>query len=89
MVQASLLGSILSNLLLVLGFCFLFGGFYHESQKFNITVAQTSASLLAISVGSLIIPGIFALQIPNDANEHLLLSVSRGCAVCVIFGFVN
>jgi len=37
-VQASLLGSMLSNLLLVLGMCFFFGGLNHKEQDFNITV---------------------------------------------------
>jgi uncharacterized membrane protein len=37
-VQASLLGSMLSNLLLVLGMCFFFGGFKHKEQEFNMTV---------------------------------------------------
>jgi Ca2+/Na+ antiporter len=37
-VQASLLGSMLSNLLLVLGMCFFFGGMKHKEQKFNMTV---------------------------------------------------
>lgn len=37
-VQASLLGSMLSNLLLVLGMCFFAGGLRHKEQEFNMTV---------------------------------------------------
>jgi Ca2+:H+ antiporter len=37
-VQASLLGSMLSNLLLVMGMCFFFGGLKHKEQSFNVTV---------------------------------------------------
>jgi len=37
-VQASLLGSMLSNLLLVLGMCFFFGGLKYKEQEFNLTV---------------------------------------------------
>ncbi len=55
-VQTSLVGSVLSNLLLVLGFCFVAGGFNRSEQFFNTTVAQTAASLLALSVASLIVP---------------------------------
>jgi Ca2+:H+ antiporter len=58
-VQTSLIGSMLSNLLLVLGMCFFFGGIHRLEQFFNETVAQTAASLLALSVGSLIIPTAF------------------------------
>jgi Sodium/calcium exchanger protein len=38
LVQASLLGSMLSNLLLVLGMCFFFGGCTRKEQSFNMTV---------------------------------------------------
>jgi len=55
----SLIGSILSNLLLVMGMCFFFGGLNRVEQHFNVTVAQTASSLLALAVGSLIIPAAF------------------------------
>ncbi|CAN0563207.1 unnamed protein product, partial [Ectocarpus sp. 12 AP-2014] len=38
-VQASLLGSVFSNMLLVLGCCFFFGGLKHKEQRFNSTSA--------------------------------------------------
>jgi len=59
-VQTSLIGSMLSNLLLVLGMCFFLGGINRVKQYFNITVAQTASSLLALAIGSLIIPTAFA-----------------------------
>ncbi|KAJ2988587.1 hypothetical protein NUW58_g3890 [Xylaria curta] len=59
-VKTSLVGSVLSNLLLVLGFCFFAGGINRTEQFFNTTVAQTAASLLALAVASLIVPTIFA-----------------------------
>lgn len=46
LVQMSLVGSILSNLLLVMGMCFCFGGIGHLEQNFNLIVAQTAASVL-------------------------------------------
>lgn len=58
-VQTSLIGSMLSNLLLVLGMCFFFGGVNRMEQNFNMTVAQTAASLLFLSVSSLLIPTAF------------------------------
>lgn len=58
-VQTSLIGSMLSNLLLVLGMCFFFGGINRMEQAFNMTVAQTAASLLFLAVSSLIIPTAF------------------------------
>ena len=58
-VQQSLIGSMLSNLLLVMGMCFFFGGVTRVKQHFNVTVAQTASSLLSLAVGSLIIPAAF------------------------------
>ena len=60
-VQTSLIGSMLSNLLLVLGMCFFFGGLNRLEQNFNIVVAQTASSLLSLAVASLIIPTAFAV----------------------------
>jgi len=55
-VQTSLIGSMLSNLLLVLGMAFFLGGWNRIEQYFNDALAQTSSSLLAVAVGSLILP---------------------------------
>lgn len=86
-VQTSLIGSMLSNLLLVLGMCFFFGGINRMEQMFNITVAQTAMSLLALAVGSLIIPTVF--QEWSDANDAETLPkvppLSRGVAIILLF----
>lgn len=58
-VQQSLIGSMLSNLLLVMGMSFFCGGINRTKQHFNVTVAQTASSLLALAVASLIIPAAF------------------------------
>jgi Ca2+/H+ antiporter len=42
-----------------MGMCFFFGGINRMEQHFNVVVAQTAASLLALAVGSLIIPTAF------------------------------
>lgn len=55
-VQASMLGSILSNILLVLGCCFFVGGLRFSEQSFNSTVASTMSSLMTVASASLIIP---------------------------------
>lgn len=55
-VQASILGSILANLLLILGMAFLLGGLRFREQIYNSTVTQMSACLLSLSVASLILP---------------------------------
>jgi len=57
-VQVSMLGSVLSNLLLVLGSAFLVGGMRHKEQKFNKVAAVTNSGLLIIAVLALSLPSI-------------------------------
>jgi Ca2+:H+ antiporter len=68
-VKTSLIGSMLSNLLLVLGMSFFLGGINRPEQFFNVTVAQTAASLLALCIASLIIPTVFHNTIAEDADD--------------------
>jgi Ca2+:H+ antiporter len=66
-VQASLLGSILANLLLILGMAFLLGGLRYREQIYNSTVTQMSACLLSLSVMSLLLPvSISSVDITNS-----------------------
>lgn len=89
-VQTSLIGSILSNLLLVLGMCFFFGGVNRTEQHFNVTVAQTASSLLALAIGSLIIPTAFDLWSNRDAtdlnraDDRGVAELSRGTALILL-----
>lgn len=55
-VQAAIMGSILANLLLILGMAFLLGGLRYQEQIYNSTVTQMSACLLSLSVTSLLLP---------------------------------
>ncbi|KAL9061956.1 MAG: hypothetical protein Q9206_000142 [Seirophora lacunosa] len=87
-VQASMLGSILSNILLVLGCCFLAGGITHPEQKFNATVASTMSSLMAVSTASLIIPATLyaAMGSSNskDIRDDNILILSHGTAIVLL-----
>lgn len=73
-VKASLTGSILGNILLVLGASMIAGGLKYERQKFNQTAAGLGASLLLLSAVGLIIPALFHLTASNRgaAIEHEL-----------------
>jgi Ca2+:H+ antiporter len=57
-VQVSMLGSVLSNLLLVLGSAFLVGGIRHKEQIFKQAVAVTNSVLLVVTVLALSLPSI-------------------------------
>ncbi|KAI8986599.1 Sodium/calcium exchanger protein-domain-containing protein [Pilobolus umbonatus] len=86
-VQASILGSILSNILLILGFCFLLGGLNRSEQKFNVTAAQTSCSLLALTTLSLLIPAALYSSVGNN-NANGLQELSHGTAIVLLIVYV-
>ncbi|KAI0010034.1 Calcium/proton exchanger [Xylariaceae sp. FL0662B] len=93
-VQTSLIGSILSNLLLVLGCCFFGGGINRREQFFNTTVAQTAASLLALAVGSLIVPTVFAhtddlTEGDNPLPATAVPSLSHGVAIILLIVYAS
>ncbi|KAI0254958.1 calcium/proton exchanger [Lactifluus subvellereus] len=94
-VQSSLVGSILSNLLLVQGMCFFAGGTRFSEQGFGISAIQLNSSLLTLSVIAVLLPAAFhnAVQPPangvdplTDAEEgHDILAISHGVAVILLF----
>ena len=81
-VQASLLGSILANLLLILGMAFLFGGLRYREQVYNSTVTQMSACLLSLSVMSLLLPVCLLSNIWPMAT--LLTLTHLDCILCFL-----
>jgi len=68
-VQSSLIGSILSNLLLVLGMCFVAGGIYFPELAFNSTAAQTSSGILFLSVLAVVLPAALKVQVQDELDE--------------------
>lgn len=74
-VKASITGSIVGNLLLVLGASIFLGGWRRNKQLFNKTAAQASAAMLFLAVIALTIPQIFLLTSP-DANASLSKDLS-------------
>ncbi|PPD44656.1 MAG: sodium:proton exchanger [Methylocystis sp.] len=88
-VQASLIGSILANALLVLGLAFVVGGARHGVLHFENQTARMIASLLLLAVSALVLPTLAAeLHLPAGAHEQQLAVV---CAIVmlVVFGFLT
>eukprot|EP00466_Bigelowiella_natans_P013185 jgi/Bigna1/57597/fgenesh1_pm.20_\ len=82
-VQVSLLGSILSNCLLVLGSAFLLGGLRHSSQKFNTQMATTNSGLLMVSTMAMLLPA--ALDAADEERSAAsVLSFSRFTAMLLL-----
>jgi len=75
-VKASITGSIIGNLLLVLGLSMLLGGFKYKTQKFNRAAAGMHTSMLLMAVTGLIIPAVFLNTHTNPAAEPLSLGVA-------------
>ncbi|KAG2078544.1 calcium/proton exchanger [Suillus decipiens] len=94
-VQSSLVGSILSNLLLVLGMCFFAGGLRFSEQGFGQSAVQLNSSLLTISVIAVLLPGAFhmALQGQPESDElstdYKILKTSHGVAIILLFIYAS
>ena len=67
-VKASLTGSIIGNLLLVLGASILVGGLRHGTQTFSQRIASSNASLLVLAVIGLFVPAVFAFTTSDPAQ---------------------
>ncbi|KAB5549724.1 Sodium/calcium exchanger protein-domain-containing protein [Coniochaeta sp. 2T2.1] len=84
-VQASLIGSILANLLLILGMAFLLGGLRFREQLYNSTVTNTSVSLLSLSVSSLLLPTVFYWSFADKKlAKKQSLTISHGTSVLLL-----
>jgi Ca2+:H+ antiporter len=100
-VKASLIGSILGNVLLVMGAAMLVGGLSghrtRATQKFGQTAASVQSTMLLLAVAALIMPGLFALvdgiglPSPGDARVNYgsdieHLSFAVACVLILSYG---
>src|SRR4030095_2257318 len=85
-VKASLTGSIIGNLLLVLGASVLIGGLRHGTQTFSQRVASSNRSPLGLAVIGLFLPAVFAFTTSNP-NQGSLTEESAYVAVALIAGY--
>ncbi|HEY2064314.1 MAG TPA: calcium/proton exchanger [Gemmatimonadaceae bacterium] len=87
LVKASITGSVLGNLLLVLGAAQLAGGLRHKSQRFSVALAGLSISLLVVAVIGLVIPALFHAT-HTDPTRALTRRVSIGVAILLAAGYL-
>lgn len=70
-VRAAIIGSILANLLLVMGLCFLAGGLRHGTQKLDSDRARAITVLMVLSVAALVLPSLASyIHTPAAAHEQ-------------------
>ena len=82
-VKASLTGSIIGNLLLVLGASLFAGGLKFPIQRFNKTAAGAGSTLMVLATVGLIVPALFHYLVPDGRGLEHRVSV----AVCVLLVF--
>jgi Ca2+:H+ antiporter len=82
--RASIIGSVIGNVLLILGLSLLVGGWRHGVQRFNERMAGTNASMLILGVVGLGIPTLFN-AVHHDHYDELLLSRWTGGALFVCY----
>jgi Ca2+:H+ antiporter len=99
-VKASITGSIIGNLLLVLGASVLVGGLRHGTQVFDQRIAGSNAALLVLAAIGLFVPAVFALSNGGGSaaaeggsvtEESVLVSVLLivGYAISIVYAFTN
>jgi len=87
LVKASITGSILGNLLLVLGASLFAGGLKYKTQKFNPHLAGVSVSMLVIAVVGLVIPSLFQSTHPRPDQIASTVRMSDFVAVLLMLGY--
>lgn len=86
LVQLSLLGSILSNMLLVLGCAFLFGGWKYKTQRYSKISAQINSTLLVLSTMGLLFPTVLTMS--GQESNLGELGLSRFVSFVLLFMYL-
>ncbi len=88
-VKASITGSIIGNLLLVLGASLLLGGLRNGHQRFSAKIAGMDATMLVLAVIGLFVPAVFALSTRAGADGHRVEESVVVSLVLLVLYFVN
>ena len=92
-VKASIAGSIIGNLLFVLGLSMFMGGLKRKTQRFNRVGASVSASQLVVAAIALIIPAVFtstlAGDLPQKTRDDLLENLSIVVGVILLICYAG
>jgi Ca2+:H+ antiporter len=86
-VKASITGSIIGNVLLVLGLAFVAGGWSRSEQTFNRATANLHTASLLIAVAALVLPALFHLT--PEATAFREEAVSVGVSIVLIITYIT
>jgi Ca2+:H+ antiporter len=84
-VKASIAGSIVGNILLVLGAAMLAGGVRHREQCFNPAGARSQATMLTLAAIALVLPAAFQVANGASAQGLIRLSISISIVLLVVY----
>ncbi len=87
LVKASITGSIIGNILLVLGLSVMLGGIRYETQSFNRTAANLGSTMLVLSAIGLVVPAIFH-RVAQGGSRAVERELSLEIAVVLIVTYV-
>ncbi len=86
LVLASITGSILGNILLILGLSMLLGGIRHGPQRFDRTQAGVNSTMLILALIALAIPSFFNFRIADVSQESVeYLSLSTAVIMLIVY----
>ncbi len=86
LVLASITGSILGNILLILGLSMLLGGIRHGPQRFDRTQAGVNSTMLILALIALAIPSFFNFRIADVSQEGVeYLSLSTAVIMLIVY----
>src|SRR5262249_18270567 len=86
-VKASIAGSIVGNILLVLGVAMVMGGMRHREQTFNPQGARAQATMMTLAAITLVLPAAYQAALGKEAVQGLVpLSVSISIVLLVVYG---
>ena len=95
-VKASIVGSIIGNVLLVMGAAFVVGGWSREKQTFSQTAASAQSGMLTLALAALVFPALFQLihggSLPAVGDDHVdfgsdLEKLSFGVAIVLLVSY--
>ena len=99
MIQAAILGSILTNLLLCMGACFFFAGLRTRREKLHGVVTETGNGVLLVAAFGLLIPSAFYSALKGETVSALadkftkaklqqdIVHISQVTSIILIFAF--
>lgn len=85
-VKASITGSIIGNILLVMGAAFLAGGARFDNQRFNVSGARVQSTMLTLAAIALIMPAVFHHLVPQAVRSERTLSIEIAAVLILTYG---